>query len=76
MHWPLTTTCTEAKKWLEKKTDLSGSQNDVLMYAHGSRCEIVLFTEEDTAAAQLFNSLCCHFGASDTITDQSGEFIQ
>ena len=65
-----------SEEMAEKKIDLSGSQNDVLMYAHGSRCEIVLFTEEDTAAAQLFNSLCCHFGASDTITDQSWEFIQ
>ena len=32
----------------------------------GADPRLVLFTEEDKAMAQLFYSLCCHSGASDT----------
>ena len=59
----------------DKKPSLIMTSREVRM-TFCSKWEQMLFTEEERAVAQLFYSLCCHFGASNRITDQGGEFVQ
>ena len=56
-------------------TDFSLRQNDVLLYV-GADARLCCLPKRIKHVAQLFYALRCHFGASDTVTDQGREFIQ